>query len=74
MVGITRHAITDDLGVNIGAPLPGMLQLFKDQNSRSLAYDEAIALAIKRDGWPWSVRRCASTVPSEPQILPPPSV
>ena len=48
MVGISRHAITHDLGINIGASLPGMFQLFKDQNSRSLAYDETVALAIKR--------------------------
>jgi hypothetical protein len=45
-LGTTR--ITEDLAKDLSASGHGVLQVFKDENSCSLAQDEAFALAIVR--------------------------
>ncbi len=46
MVGVARHAVADDLGVDLGAARLGMLQRFQDDDAGALAHDETVAVLV----------------------------
>src|SRR5665213_2308966 len=48
VVGVARHAIADDLGVNLGAALLGVLQFLEHDDAGAFAHDEAVAFLILR--------------------------
>ena len=47
VVGVGAHAVAADLGVDPGAARTGPLHLLKNQDSRALAHDEAVAVAVE---------------------------
>src|SRR5262249_47410797 len=49
VIGIAREAIADDLGIDLGATPLGVLELLQDDDARTLAHDEAVAVAV-----PWA--------------------
>ena len=64
MVGIGAHPVADDLGVDPGAALVGVLQLFQDHDAGAFAHDEAVARPCRTAGTPSPARRCGWTAPS----------
>ena len=46
MMRIARHAVADQLGVNLGAAPSGVLEFLQHDNAGALAHDEAIAIAV----------------------------
>ena len=47
VVSVGRSAVTGKLGVNFGAALFGVLQLFQNKNGASLAHYKAVAVFVK---------------------------
>ena len=48
MVGVAGQAVADHLGVNLGAPLLGVFQLFQDDDTGPLAHHETVAVLVPR--------------------------
>ena len=46
MVGVAGEAVAQELGMNAGATLSGVLELFQDDDAGALAEHEAVAVAI----------------------------
>jgi len=49
VIGITRHAVTDDFTVNGCAAFFGVFQFFQDEDTGSLTEDETVPVFIE---WP----------------------
>ena len=48
MIGVARHAIADELGINPGAARLGVLIGFKNDAAGALAHDETVAVPVIR--------------------------
>ena len=46
VMGVARHAVADDLGIDLGAALLGMLEFLEHQHAGALAHDEAVAVLV----------------------------
>src|SRR5215471_19605844 len=52
MIRVARHAVADDLGVDLGAAPPGVMVFLEHKNPGALAHDEAISITVPRSGGP----------------------
>ena len=48
MIGVAVHSISDEFRIDADAAPAGMLQFFKDNDSRAFAEHESIAIFIER--------------------------
>ena len=48
MVRVAAHAVADQLGVDPGAALLGVLVFFEDHHAGAFAHDEAVAVLVPR--------------------------
>src|SRR5699024_9331904 len=55
VVGVAGGAVADDLGVDLGAPGFGVLQLFQNEDAGAFTHDKAVPLLVKGDGGPVGV-------------------
>ena len=46
MIGITRQPIADDFGIDTGAARLRVFESLQNDNSRTLAHDETIAILV----------------------------
>ena len=46
VVGVARQAVADDLGVDLGAALLGVLVFLEHHDAGALAHDEAVAVPV----------------------------
>jgi hypothetical protein len=48
MVGVGSVSVTEDFGVNPGAPRFGVFEFLQHDNAAAFAHDEAVSINIKR--------------------------
>ena len=46
VIGVARHAVADDLGVDLGAARFGVLELLEHDDAGAFAHDEAVAVLV----------------------------
>jgi hypothetical protein len=46
VVGVARHAVADDLAIDLGAASERMVAFLEDNDTGALADDEAVAIAV----------------------------
>src|SRR3546814_12985918 len=46
MIGVARHAVADQLGIDFGAARLGPLIFLEHDHARALAHDEAVAILV----------------------------